>query len=277
MLAGGLRVGAVGGQHLLRLRHRFVEGARLRSEADETLREIESFTDALWMERGLSENTLTAYRNDLNGIAAWLAGSQRRLLTAQRQDLLDYLSVRVGEGARPRTTARLLSSLRRFYRYQIREGRLDEDPSARIDAPRIGRPLPDSLSEEEVEALLAAPEITDTLGLRDRAMLELLYACGLRVSELVGVHADQVNLVQGVVKLMGKGSKERLVPVGDEAADWLQRYLDDSRPANDMPVDGRDLRAALDAVLGGEPVAESQKASIGCNIKWRPGNEPDYF
>ena len=193
--------------------------------------EIERFLDALWMERGLSENTLTAYRNDLNGIAAWLAGSQRRLLTAQRQDLLDYLSVRVGEGARPRTTARLLSSLRRFYRYQIREGRLDEDPSARIDAPRIGRPLPDSLSEEEVEALLAAPEITDTLGLRDRAMFELLYACGLRVSELVGVHADQVNLVQGVVKLMGKGSKERLVPVGDEAADWLQRYLDDSRPA----------------------------------------------
>jgi integrase/recombinase XerD len=193
--------------------------------------EIERFLDALWMERGLSENTLTAYRNDLNGIAAWLAGSQRRLLGAQRQDLLDYLSVRVGEGARPRTTARLLSSLRRFYRYQIREGRLDEDPSARIDAPRIGRPLPDSLSEEEVEALLAAPEITDTLGLRDRAMLELLYACGLRVSELVGVHADQVNLVQGVVKLMGKGSKERLVPLGDEAADWLQRYLDDSRPA----------------------------------------------
>lgn len=193
--------------------------------------EIERFLDALWMERGLSENTLTAYRNDLNGIAAWLAGSQRRLLTAQREDLLDYLSVRVGEGARPRTTARLLSSLRRFYRYQIREGRLDEDPSARIDAPRIGRPLPDSLSEEEVEALLAAPEITDTLGLRDRAMLELLYACGLRVSELVGVHADQVNLVQGVVKLMGKGSKERLVPLGDEAADWLQRYLDDSRPA----------------------------------------------
>jgi integrase/recombinase XerD len=194
--------------------------------------EIERFLDALWMERGLSENTLTAYRNDLCRLAAWLAGcGTRRLLTARRQDLLDYLSRRVGEGARPRTTARLLSSLRRFYRYQIREGRLDRDPSARIDTPRIGRPLPASLSEEEVEALLAAPDVSDTLGLRDRAMLELLYACGLRVSELVGVHTDQINLNQGVVRLMGKGSKERLVPLGDEAADWLQRYLDDSRPA----------------------------------------------
>lgn len=198
--------------------------------ADRT--EIERFLDALWMERGLSENTLTAYRNDLNRLAAWLAAAaHRHLLTARRQDLLDYLSLRVGEGARPRTTARLLSSLRRFYRYQIREGRLGEDPSARIDTPRIGRPLPDSLSEEDVEALLAAPDTADILGLRDRAMLELLYACGLRVSELVGVHTDQLNLQQGAVKLMGKGSKERLVPLGDEAADWLQRYLDDSRPA----------------------------------------------
>ena len=207
-------------------------GARTAASVDAADRaEIERFLDALWMERGLSENTLAAYRNDLNRLASWLAAcGSRRLLTVQRQDLLDYLSRRVGEGARPRTTARLLSSLRRFYRYQIREGRLGEDPSARIDTPRIGRPLPDSLSEAEVEALLAAPDITDTLGLRDRAMLELLYACGLRVSELVGVHTDQVNLNQGVVRLMGKGSKERLVPLGDEAADWLQRYLDDSRP-----------------------------------------------
>jgi integrase/recombinase XerD len=203
---------------------------------------IERFLDALWMERGLSENTLTAYRNDLNRLAAWLAtAGNRHLLTARRQDLLDYLSLRVGEGARPRTTARLLSSLRRFYRYQIREGHLSEDPSARIDTPRIGRPLPDTLSEEEVEALLAAPDIAETLGLRDRAMLELLYACGLRVSELVGVHTDQVNLVQGVVKLMGKGSKERLVPLGDEAADWLQRYLDDGRPAMAGEAAAREL------------------------------------
>ena len=193
--------------------------------------DIERFLDALWMERGLSENTLAAYRHDLGGLAVWLASGGRPLLQARRQDLLDYLSQRVGEGARPRTTARLLSSLRRFYRYQIREGQLQQDPSVRIDTPRIGRPLPDSLSEDEVETLLAAPDTGDVLGLRDRAMLELLYACGLRVSELVGVSTEQVNLNQGVVKLMGKGSKERLVPLGDEAADWLQQYIDDSRPA----------------------------------------------
>ena len=216
-----------------------VAAADAVAPADRT--EIERFLDALWMERGLSENTLTAYRNDLNGIAAWLAGRQRQLLSVRREDLLDYLSLRVSEGARPRTTARLLSSLRRFYRYQIREGRLCEDPSARIDTPRIGRPLPDSLSEEEVETLLAAPDTGVTLGLRDRAMLELLYACGLRVSELVGVHTDQLNLTQGVVKLMGKGSKERLVPLGDEAVDWLQRYLDDSRPVMAGDAAAREL------------------------------------
>ena len=196
----------------------------------EMLRVIEQFTDALWMERGLSRNTLSAYRNDLSGLAAWLLKQNKTLLTAQRQDLLGYLSDRVGDGAKPRTTARLLSSMRRFYRYLIREGQLQEDPSVRIDTPRIGRPLPDSLSESEVVALLDAPDESDTLGLRDRAMLELLYACGLRVSELVSVTADQVSLTQGVVRLVGKGNKERLVPLGEEAVDWLQRYLDDSRP-----------------------------------------------
>jgi integrase/recombinase XerD len=149
------------------------------------LQEIEQFTDALWMERGLSKNTLTAYRNDLAGLAVWLAKQGRALRTARRQDLLGYLSERVTAGARPRTTARLVSSMRRFYRYLVREGHLQEDPSVRIDTPRIGRPLPDTLSETEVEALLDAPDDRDTLGLRDRAMLELLYACGLRVSELV--------------------------------------------------------------------------------------------
>jgi len=196
----------------------------------ETLREIEQFTDALWMERGLSRNTLTAYRNDLSGLAGWLLKQGKTLVTAQRQDLLGYLSDRVHGGAKPRTTARMLSSMRRFYRYLIREGQLREDPSVRIDTPRIGRPLPDSLSESEVEALLAAPDETDTLGIRDRAMLELLYACGLRVSELVGMTTDQASLTQGVVRLVGKGSKERLVPMGEEAIEWLQYYLDESRP-----------------------------------------------
>ena len=197
---------------------------------EETLQVIEQFTDAMWMERGLSRNTLSAYRNDLSGLACWLLKQGRTLVTAQRQDLLAYLSERVNDGAKPRTTARLLSSMRRFYRYLIREGLLHEDPSVRIDTPRIGRPLPDTLSESEVEALLDAPDEHDTLGLRDRAMLELLYACGLRVSELVGMTTDQASLTQGVVRLVGKGSKERLVPMGEEAVDWLQYYLDESRP-----------------------------------------------
>ena len=192
--------------------------------------EIEGFLDAMWMERGLSENTLAAYRHDLGGLAAWLQSRDRSLTGARREDLLDYLAARVAAGAKPRTTARLLSSMRRFYRHHVREGRLQDDPSARIDTPRIGRPLPDSLSENEVEVLLSAPDVDDVLGLRDRAMLELLYACGLRVSELVNVTTDQVNLTQGVVRLMGKGNKERLVPLGEEAVDWLQCYISESRP-----------------------------------------------
>ena len=136
-------------------------------------REIERFVDALWLERGLSENTLAAYRNDLAGLAAFLANAGRGLPEARRADLLGYLSERVAAGAKPRSTARLLSSMRRYYRYLVREGRLSEDPSVRIDTPRIGRPLPASLSEAEVEALLQAPAVHDPLGLRDRAMLEL--------------------------------------------------------------------------------------------------------
>jgi integrase/recombinase XerD len=206
------------------------DSSRSNSLPEEALQVIEQFTDAMWMERGLSRNTLSAYRNDLSGLAVWLLKQGRTLVTARRQDLLAYLSDRVNDGAKPRTTARLLSSMRRFYRYLIREGQLREDPSVRIDTPRIGRPLPDTLSESEVEALLDAPDEADTLGLRDRAMLELLYACGLRVSELVGMTTDQASLTQGVVRLVGKGSKERLVPMGEEAVDWLQYYLDESRP-----------------------------------------------
>jgi integrase/recombinase XerD len=200
------------------------------SHDEATRQAIEQFLDAQWMERGLSENTLAAYRNDLNGLAAWLSGRGGGLVAARREDLLGYLSERVINGARPRTTARLLSSLRRFYRYLVREGRLSADPTVRIDSPRIGRPLPDSLSEEEIETLLDAPAVDEALGMRDRAMLELLYACGLRVSELVNLTMEQIDLTQGVVRLMGKGSKERLVPLGEEAVDWLQRYIAQSRP-----------------------------------------------
>ncbi len=198
------------------------------NDADRGL--IEAFLDALWMEHGLSDNTLAAYRGDLNALAGWLAQHGGHMLGAGRGDLLAYLAEKVGQGARPRSTARLLSSIRRFYRQQLREGRIDEDPSALIDAPKLGRPLPKALTEEEVEALLAAPPLDDPVGLRDRAMLEVLYASGLRVSELVGLSLGQVNSRQGVVRVLGKGSKERLVPLGEEALDWLARYLAEARP-----------------------------------------------
>jgi integrase/recombinase XerD len=192
---------------------------------------VESFLDALWMERGLSDLTLAAYRADLIGFARWLTQRQVHLLAVDRARLLEYLASRALAGARPRSTARLLSALRRFYRYQVREGRLREDPTALVESPKLGRPLPGALSEAEVEALLAAPEPSQPIGLRDRAMLELLYAAGLRVSELVGLRLDQLNPRQGVVRTFGKGSKERLVPVGDEALVWLERYQRSARPA----------------------------------------------
>lgn len=191
---------------------------------------IEAFADALWMERGLSDNSLSAYRGDLAGLGGFLHERGLRLLEAGRGDLLDYLAARVNAGARPRTTARLLSSMRRFYRHQLRRGTITADPSALIEAPRLGRPLPDAPTEAQVEALLQAPDAGTALGLRDRAMLETLYACGLRVSELVGLGLGRVDLVQGVLRVTGKGAKDRLVPLGEEAAAWLQRYLREARP-----------------------------------------------
>ena len=188
--------------------------------------DIDRFLDALWMERGLSRNTLAAYRRDLTGFARWLNESRQfSLMEAQREDLLGYLAERVAEQAMPRTTARLLSSLRRFYQQAVRDGELPEDPSDRIEAPRLGRSLPKALTEDDVELLINAPNVDLALGLRDRAMLELLYATGLRVSELVGLRVLQLNLRQGVVRTLGKGSKERLVPLGEVASQWLESYL----------------------------------------------------
>lgn len=191
---------------------------------------IERFLDALWMEHGLSENTLSAYRRDLAGCARWLARARRNLVDARKTDLASYLAERAQRGAHPRTSARLLSTLRRFYRYLVREGVMSDDPTADLQSPKLGRPLPKSLSEEQVEALLAAPDIATALGLRDRAMLETLYAAGLRVSELVGLTISQLNRDAGFIRVMGKGSKERLVPLGEEAGDWLSRYLSEARP-----------------------------------------------
>ena len=199
---------------------------------------IERFCDAIWLQEGLSANTLDAYRRDLEGLSRWLAPRGTALTTASRGDLLDYLSGCVGKGARPRTTARLLSSLRRFYGYLVREERIKTDPTALIDSPKIGRPLPKSLTEEQVEKLLQSPDVATHYGLRDRAMLETLYATGLRVSELVGLTLSQVSLTQGVVRVIGKGDKERLVPMGEEAISWISRYLAEGRPrAGAQPLD----------------------------------------
>ena len=191
----------------------------------------ERFCDVLWLQEGLSANTLDAYRRDLEGLGRWLSTKSATLMTATRADLLEYLSDCVRKGARPRTTARLLSSLRRFYGYLVRENRVKVDPTALIDSPKIGRPLPKSLTEEQVEKLLQSPDVTTPLGLRDRAMLETLYATGMRVSELVGLTLSQVSLTQGVVRVIGKGDKERLVPLGEEAIAWISRYLAEGRPA----------------------------------------------
>lgn len=192
---------------------------------------IERFADALWMERGLSRNTLDSYQADLRHCARWLAAHGRSLRDAGREHLMKYLAALVRQSARPRTSARRLSSLRQFYQLAVRERWLTEDPTALIEAPKIGRPLPKSLSEAEVEALLQAPDQGGEEGQRDRCMLELLYATGLRVSELVGLTPDQVSLNQGLVRVIGKGGKERLVPLGDDAVDWLRRYLLGARSA----------------------------------------------
>ncbi|MFQ5658946.1 MAG: site-specific tyrosine recombinase XerD [Gammaproteobacteria bacterium] len=188
---------------------------------------IDDFLDTLWMERGLSENTLKAYRSDQYAFAEWLMHRNRQLLQTQSADLLAYLAQQGMNSAR--TSARRLSSLRRLFQYLLREGRIHHDPTVNIESPRLGRPLPKSLTESEVEQLLQAPDVETDRGLRDRAMLEVLYATGLRVSELVGLRLEHINLRQGVVRVTGKGNKERLVPLGEEAIDWLQRYLHEAR------------------------------------------------
>ncbi|EGV30122.1 Tyrosine recombinase xerD [Thiorhodococcus drewsii AZ1] len=187
---------------------------------------IEGFADALWMERGLSQNTLSAYQSDLRAFAVWMVRERGHgLVQAQRVDLLGYLALLAEQGRNPRSTARLLSCLRQFYQHLLRHGLISEDPSVRVDSPKLGRPLPKSLSESEVEALLGAPDTQDPRGHRDRTMLEVLYASGLRVTELVTLTPSQVSLTQGVVRIMGKGGKERLVPLGEEACAWLKDYL----------------------------------------------------
>jgi integrase/recombinase XerD len=195
--------------------------------------QLDEFCDAIWLEDGLARNSIESYRRDLAQFADWLAQPPRSaaLLTAGRADLLEYLAHRMRIGARASSSGRLLSAMKRFYRFMLARGRIPVDPTLEIDAPRHARALPHSLSEAQVEALLEAPDVDDPVGLRDRAMLETLYATGLRVTELVSLTLPQVSREMGVVRVVGKGSKERLVPLGEEALAWLGRYLAQGRSA----------------------------------------------
>ena len=226
------------------------------SDADEGI--IEAFLDALWMERGLSENTLKAYRADLVHFARFASARRLGLLEVERGHVLDYLVSMID--ASPRTTARRLSALRRFYSHQARAGRIERDPMDRIDAPRLGRPLPGSLTEREVESLLAAPDVSTALGFRDRTMLEVLYAAGLRVSELVELRTSSVSMRQGLVRVVGKGDRERLVPLGEVALDWLDRFV---RGPRSEILDGRVSEAVFPSRRG----AAMTRQAFWMNIK----------
>jgi integrase/recombinase XerD len=211
--------------------------------------QIDQFIDHLWLEDGLSKNTLESYRSDLTLFGEWLVTRQQTLITANPADVQQYLAVKFPK-SKPRSIGRLIASLRRFYGYCLRERLLTEDPMLQIESPKLPRSLPKSLNEEEVERLLKAPDANQPIGLRDRAMLELLYASGLRVSELVGIQVNEVSTQDGVVRVTGKGSKTRLVPMGEEAADWIERYLKEARPEilQKRPCDALFVTARADAM-----------------------------
>lgn len=192
--------------------------------------EIERSLEQAWAEHGLSANTIAAYRSDLTWVDRHLHEGAKSLMYATREDLYGMLASRAQSGFSARSNARLLSALRQFYRMQLRAGRIESDPGALIESPKLAKPLPKALSEREVEALLKAPDVATPIGLRDRAMLELLYATGLRVTELVTLETDQINLRQGALRVLGKGAKERLVPIGEMAIESLQRFVNDARP-----------------------------------------------
>ncbi len=194
---------------------------------NKSFEQIDLFLDSLWVESGLSENTLSAYGSDLKIFAKWL--KHKSVLKVEESDVAGFLGSRYKAGVGSRSSARILSSLRRFYAYLYREGSIEKDPTVLIEAPHIGRILPESLSESDVDLLLDAPELTDELGFRDKVMLELLYATGLRVSELIGLKFEQVSFRQGFVRVTGKGNKERLVPVGEQAMSWLEQYMTGAR------------------------------------------------
>ena len=192
---------------------------------------IERFIDSLWAQKGLAELTLAAYQQDLSLFARWLAERGGDLQRADQASIQQFLAQRFEEGASARSNARLLSTLKQYYRHLVRQGERQDNPTALVSAPKIHRSLPQAMAENDVERLLQAPDLDSEYGLRDRCMLELMYSSGLRVSELVGLQLNQVNSRLGLVRLLGKGSKERVVPVGEEALYWLNRYLKEARPA----------------------------------------------
>lgn len=198
------------------------------SDASQAL--LDDFIDRIWLEEGLARNTLDSYRQDLTQFSTWLHQSaKKQLLEVEQADIQQYLAFRFPT-SKPRSISRLIASLRRLYRFALRENKISIDPTVQIESPKLPRSLPKSLSEEDVDALLEAPDIHDPIGLRDRAMLEILYASGLRVSELVGLKVTEVSLSEGVVRVTGKGSKTRLVPMGEVAVAWIARYLNEGRP-----------------------------------------------
>ena len=219
---------------------------------------IERFLDAAWAGQGLAPATLAAYRGDLQAAARWLRAERGvALAQAQAPQLFDYLAMRAAAGFRPRSTARLLSCLRAFYARCVQDGARGDDPLALVQAPRLPRLLPKALSEAQVAALLEAPDVATPEGLRDRAMLELMYACGLRVSELVGLPGTALNLRQGVLRVTGKGSKDRLVPLGEESRHWLERYMREARPVLLAGVrDAVGIEALFIAAGGGAPTRQ---------------------
>lgn len=190
---------------------------------------LDTFIDQLWLEDGLARNTLESYRRDLAQLAEWLEKRNALLLTASQTDLESYLAFKSPQ-SKPRSIGRLIASMRRFYRYWLRKGKVNADPTLQLDSPKLPRSLPKSLTEDDVVALLKAPDENQPLGLRDRAMLETLYATGLRVSELVNLKVSEVSVYDSVLRVTGKGDKTRLVPLGEEAVDWIQRYIDEARP-----------------------------------------------
>jgi integrase/recombinase XerD len=194
---------------------------------------VDQFADSLWLSDGLSRNTIESYRRDVEQLDTWLAKTKRGDVShASTTDLQDFLAHRVGDvHSSPRSTARLTSALKRFFQYLVRERLINEDPTTTLTSPKLTRGLPKSMSEADVEGLLNAPDIETPLGLRDKAMLETLYATGLRVTELVTLQIAQVSLDMNVVRVIGKGNKERLVPMGEVAAEWIKRYIADARPA----------------------------------------------